>query len=197
MSRRTQHRSLETRRKILDSARVIASEGGYGGLTTTGVASRAGVAKGTVFAHFGDKAGLLAALMVEELAEISVESSAGGDGDVVPLFVDLVWPFVRFLSREREIYRVYLHRAGADDEHPNPDFFAELCRFQDGLRDVVAAWQADGRVRADLPAKTLASGIVAFLDHVVSSRHCGEIPTEDTQRNTLEELLRGWLPASR
>jgi AcrR family transcriptional regulator len=53
----------QTRLRILDAAQALFSERGYGAATVEGIASSAGVATDTVYATFGNKRGILHALM--------------------------------------------------------------------------------------------------------------------------------------
>ncbi|MGJ7542405.1 TetR/AcrR family transcriptional regulator [Variovorax sp. LT1R16] len=60
-----QTRSRKTSRALLDAGFCILEEEGLSGLTIPGVSSRAGVSVGTVYRRFGDKEGLLTALLEE------------------------------------------------------------------------------------------------------------------------------------
>ena len=74
-----QSRSRQTRDQILGAARELFGRQGYEPTSIDEVASAAKVAKSSVFAHFGDKANLLAAL---GLAEIEMLAEAGESGAV-------------------------------------------------------------------------------------------------------------------
>lgn len=65
-----------TRAAILDAVRDLLGDGGIVSLTVRAVARRAGVAPETVYAAFGSKAGLLAALGRRNLAE-AVRATTG------------------------------------------------------------------------------------------------------------------------
>ena len=67
MSNPVQPRSLKTRAKLIDAARSIVAQSGLAALRVEDVVARAGVAKGTFFAHFADKDGLLVQLIAERL----------------------------------------------------------------------------------------------------------------------------------
>ena len=62
-----QQRTLVTRERMLDAARSIVNDVGYEALRVEEVVSKAGVAKGTFFAHFNDKDGLMDLLLGERL----------------------------------------------------------------------------------------------------------------------------------
>lgn len=55
--------------RILGAARRLLAEGGLDALTMDAVASAAGVGKGTVFRRFGNRAGLAAALVDDEMRD--------------------------------------------------------------------------------------------------------------------------------
>ena len=57
--------AVRNRQKILAATRRLVADRGIGAVTTAEVARTAGVAKGTVFHRFGDRAGLIRALLDE------------------------------------------------------------------------------------------------------------------------------------
>lgn len=57
--------AARNRRKVLDAARDLFAERGAANVTMTDVAQAAGVAKGTIFHRFGDRSGLVVALLDE------------------------------------------------------------------------------------------------------------------------------------
>jgi AcrR family transcriptional regulator len=201
MAGRTQHRSLQTFHKIVDSARALAEERGYGGVCTEDVARLAGVAKGTVFAHFGDKAGLLTALLVEELRRLTdrgdtLESSQVPTDPILAL-LDSVMPFLELLARERTIVDLYLRRTGITDSSCFPGLIRELERLQCGLLRQIEQRRERGQIRGDVECSILVEGIVAFVTQAALRRQCGEIPSAAAQRAVLEQQFSAWLLAPR
>lgn len=67
---RREQAAEETRRLILEAAKELYLERGYKAMLSKELARKAGVAEGTVFAHFPDKATLLAAALHEDLQQI-------------------------------------------------------------------------------------------------------------------------------
>ena len=74
-----QQRSQATRRRLLDAAVDELLAEGYGGLTTSGVALRAGVSRGAAQHHFPDKATLVSEA-VRHLADLQLEELQAGAG---------------------------------------------------------------------------------------------------------------------
>jgi len=67
--KRRQQQKAETRALILDAARALFEERGFDGTTMRALAAEAGVGLGTIFAHFPDKAALLMATLLDDLAQ--------------------------------------------------------------------------------------------------------------------------------
>ena len=86
LARRGAYHVGNVRAQLLAAARDILAESGRGALSLRAIAERAGVAPGTVYYHYVDKAALLAGLAVDgfrQLAEAmrlayAADSSAGG-----------------------------------------------------------------------------------------------------------------------
>lgn len=69
-TRRTQQeRTAETRRKLIEAAIAILAESGYAATSTTVVADRAGVSRGSIFYNFPTKADLMLAVLDHVLRE--------------------------------------------------------------------------------------------------------------------------------
>lgn len=70
------------RRALLDAALELLVERGYEATTTLAVAQRAGSSKETIYAWFGSKAGLFAAMIEANAAEANarVEAALAGEG---------------------------------------------------------------------------------------------------------------------
>ena len=67
--KRRQQQKAETRALILNAARALFEERGFDGTTMRVLAAEAGVGLGTIFSHFPDKAALLMATLLDDLAQ--------------------------------------------------------------------------------------------------------------------------------
>ena len=68
-------RAEVTRRRIVAAARGLFARDGYGATTLRGIATEAGVAVQTVYAVYGSKAGILAALLDSAVRQPEAESA--------------------------------------------------------------------------------------------------------------------------
>ena len=73
------------RERLLDAAYALLSDEGAAALTTRGVAARAGTTEASVFNNFGDKAGLLRALIGERLPQLVDARDCVEQGDSAEL----------------------------------------------------------------------------------------------------------------
>jgi AcrR family transcriptional regulator len=90
---RRRQRAQATRARVLDAARALFIEQGYGGTTIHAIAERADVAPETVYSAFGNKRSLLA-----QLVDISIAGS-----DTAPAILGQEW--VQELRAEPDVRR--------------------------------------------------------------------------------------------
>jgi AcrR family transcriptional regulator len=113
MVRRTRAEMEETRATLLATARRVFSEHGYAATSMDDLTAQAGLTRGALYHHFGDKKGLLAAVVAQLDAETDLRLQAISDG------ADDAWDgFVqrcRYLEMalEPEIQRIVLRDARA------------------------------------------------------------------------------------
>lgn len=117
-ARRTQQRAIETRRSLLETAIEVFSTRGFDGISIRQIEEQAGVKRGLVGYHFGDKDSLwreaadqlFGALAddfvtrLEALAEVSPAEAARG----------VVRAFVRYSAEHPELNRLMMQESVAD-----------------------------------------------------------------------------------
>jgi AcrR family transcriptional regulator len=95
--RRSQaERSGETRARAIDAALACIREGGFRKTNMASIAARAGVTPGAIQHQFGDKAGILFAVIEHGLATLSARLAVASQHDGllperISLFVDAIW----------------------------------------------------------------------------------------------------------
>ncbi|EFL50910.1 transcriptional regulator, TetR family [Solidesulfovibrio fructosivorans JJ]] len=98
----------QTRRKILEAAKEIYAEPENADTPISRVARRAGVAEGTVFAHFPDKPSLLAAAFQDEIERVLAQAWAAiaPEAPCRDKLMGLVRPLYAFYAKRPALYRV-------------------------------------------------------------------------------------------
>lgn len=185
IGRAPQARTLRTRAAILAAARSMAADG-YGALRADGVAQAAGIAKGTVFAHFPDMDHLTAALVAEALAALP---PLAPPRDVAALAAGLA-PVLDFMASDPRIIAALARFSGPEGAGLGVD--AAICDRVAGIAGAIAALQAQGRAAQGDPG-LLAEGVMAFAFHTAASALCAEGPGAAAARALFDRLVTRWL----
>jgi AcrR family transcriptional regulator len=147
---RTLARTAETRRRIVVAARELIARGGYAEAQVASVASRAGVATGTVYRHFPSKADLFAEVFREasqhEVDAVTAAATESG-GSAVSRIATAVETFARRALRGRRLAWALIA------EPVDPAVEAERLVFRRAYRDAFAGVIADGVESGELPAQ--------------------------------------------
>ncbi|WP_372886415.1 TetR/AcrR family transcriptional regulator [Shimia sp.] len=154
--RAPQKRATQTRRKILDAARELIAAQGYEDSRTQDIARLAGIAEGSVFAHFGSKKGLLHALMQDHYAMLIARAQEITARQPAPrqrlaMLIDL---HLQELLRSWQLVRVFAHYGRYCDASMTPAF-RHLNRdytrvFQTCLEALIAAREVAPGLRPDM-----------------------------------------------
>lgn len=147
-----------TAARILDSALVEFARRGFAAASTNAIAANAGVAKGSVFNHFGSKANLYAAVFHRELDRMLAELDLFDGGPRAPVFeriVDVLAWKARYAAAHPEATRVLLD-AFSD---PPPEAAAPIAsRLQDLGKTSIRRFFGDldwDRFRPELPRENV------------------------------------------
>ncbi|THV11115.1 TetR/AcrR family transcriptional regulator [Rhizobium rhizophilum] len=190
-----QSRSRQTREQILGAARELFARQGYEPTSIDQIASAAKVAKSSVFAHFGDKANLLAALglaEIEKLAEAGkAEIARTDDRPLGERLRALLWPWLSYFCREHAFAGLYLSQS-ALTRGPHTEAFLDLCRV---LEDQIAELfrnPSQGPPSAER-ALLLARGVQALFHEVIVFEISGWLAPPETAEIMLSQLLDVWI----
>ena len=163
-----EQRKAETRQRLLDAAATLFAERGIEAVSIDAIAEAADRTSGAVYAHFGNKDGLLQALVADRVnetaavmeAELSIASE--GDDQLTALWQTFAnpppGPGRAWMLLEHELW-LYASRHDEARSHLAARYAEARRMTADSLDD----WQAQGR--ADLPGtgEQVAPLLVALL----------------------------------
>jgi AcrR family transcriptional regulator len=163
-------RGEATRARLREATRSVVREVGYAHASTRAIAQAAGVAEGTIYRHFPDKAGLFFATVLAAnapiVAWVTTLPARAGQGTVEQNLTDAA---VRLASLRDQILPLELAIA-ADPElaaQRRKAMAAAGTSLPPGPPEAVAAYLAAeqqlGRVRADLDPREAATVLLGML----------------------------------
>ncbi len=188
--RRQQNRA-EVRRTILDASEALLSESGYRGFSVRALVDRCGYSAPTLYHHFGDKPGLLDAVLEARLEDLVAElERVPREADLIAHMRRLCLVFARWGIRNPTHY--YLMNQPRDKE-PLPGSASH--RVVELLSEPVITLSQRGDL-SESEVALVSQSLWACLHGLISLPAVR--PDLDWSQNLLEAsvdaLLRGWLP---
>jgi AcrR family transcriptional regulator len=187
------------REALLRAAVELLAESGASRLTTREVAKRAGVAESSVFYHFGDRAGLLLAVVGEHLPSVQDLFAAERGGppgslrdDLVALLDGLegfflrVAPILAALQSDGQVRAAFAERSRHADIGPH--------RAIEGAAHLLSAEQRAGRIAAGADLRAAAMLLVGAAYQRAVHRMLGVEGHERwlaTPQQTIDMLVHG------
>ncbi len=189
---RRERNKLEKRDRIRQAAFELFLSQGFDNTTTRQVATRAGVASGTLFLYAADKVDLLFLVMHDRLADATDRAFA-----TLPTKLPLMDQLLHLFC---VLYRMYAEQPptlamtfigslpgarGTNADRVNALTFAFMSRLSALLRD----GQVRGDVRADLPLQTAASSLFACFFMRLLGWAAGMMPLPTEKDPSFRELM--------
>jgi AcrR family transcriptional regulator len=144
-------RKASTRRLVLDAAYDLFEERGYDQATMRELAGRAGVALGTIFAHFPDKPSLLVAAFETDIARVIEAGFATlPQADLPAQLLHLAGALYAFYARRPRLSRALVENTIFMEGPGASALAAQVQSFLGRVSQLFAAAQARGEVRRDL-----------------------------------------------
>lgn len=192
MVRRTRAEMEETRATLLATARQFFAEHGYAAAAMDDLTAKAGLTRGALYHHFGDKKGLLAAVVEQIDAEMDTRLQAISDGsrDAWDGFRKRCNAYLE-MALEPEIQRIVLRDARAVLGGASPDSqrhcIESMQRLIDNLIQQGVVAEADPKALASLIYGSLAEAAFWIADGENGNARLAQSSA------ALELLLRGLL----
>jgi AcrR family transcriptional regulator len=195
-------RGEATRARLIEATRSVVREVGYAHASTRAIAQAAGVAEGTIYRHFPDKASLFFATVLESnapiVAWVTTLPARAGEGAVEENLTDAA---VRLASLRDQILPLELAIA-ADPElaaQRRAAMAAAGSSLPPGPPEALAAYLAAeqrlGRVRADIDPGEAAGFFLGVLFALGTMPGIGDQgPSPDRVASAVRLLVRGIQP---
>ncbi len=180
---------LRTETALLDAWGELLDERGYGDITLTLVAERAGVVRNTVYGYFPDKEHILLAHLRREVgrfmedATAAVDATAGARARLRTLIEQHAHYFATNAGAGQEI-------GGVVSPHHYPEFVACFTPVRDLLARIIREGVHEGVFREVDPTGAARMALALLGAHRVPLAR-GAISPEDAAESVLHFLLHG------
>lgn len=188
MKAATQARTLKTRARLIEAAQQVIAESGYSETRVEEIVRRAGVAKGTFFAHFRDKDALMDQLIGARIDALLDGMEARQAPDTVEALIDALTPLMQLMTCERYVFDVIIRHSGAAAKEEIGPIAMTFGRFI----DVVSRWMRAENIRKDAAPEILAEGVQAFMVNAMALNFCA-LHNDSTVEDRLRPYLELWL----
>lgn len=157
-------RKLATRTRVLAAARDLFEEVGYEAATIRLIATRAGVATGSVFTTFESKSEILRAVMADRLEALYAELARITPllrGPCVDKIRSIMAVHYNFEMERPRLYTAYVAISFDWSISRSPTAFGGNPKLRAMLREVLEDGVARGEVRADLDIELFIDALLA------------------------------------
>lgn len=196
VGKREQNKAAK-RGRILLAARELFEEQGFDNTTTAQISDRAGVGTGTLYLYVSSKEQLLFDVFAEDVGSVWTGAFAAFD-DQAPLVQEIIQLFAtvaRYHAMQPGIAATYfleLSRVAAEADGSLSEMMDVIF---DGLTEILASAQADGRLRDIVYPELLARNLFAVWNfgmvHRFSNSEITDAQAEHTQQRSLTAALAG------
>ncbi|MGO1120533.1 TetR/AcrR family transcriptional regulator [Rhodovibrionaceae bacterium A322] len=198
-----QARAQKTRSTLLASAKTLFDSQGFDQVTTEQIARSAGVSKGTLFAHFGDKLGLLAELGqqdlnrqiagLEQAAETPDDRTQSKQNPIDAIYQGLDGLLSQF-ETQPEFLRLFIDQTTLRQGIHADVFNAAITRLNLALKALINQHKAQ-QPGLHLDSDLTSTALRAYLLHLAVGQVCGEYKSREERQETLRQLLTMLLQA--
>lgn len=175
MGRKTKEEALVTRDSIIDAAELLFEKQGVSRTTLQHIAGAAGVTRGAIYWHFGDKSALFNAMMERAMMPLEMAAHAAEECDSLNPVEDVrTWLLSAFRltatdQRARRVFEIATHKVEYVDEllevrdRHLTNYYHWVDRTEKRLKIAIKR----GALKQNVPARVMALGLWAMVDGLI------------------------------
>jgi AcrR family transcriptional regulator len=159
-----QSQKAATRQRVIEAARALFDTRGFEGTTIRDIASRAGVAVGSVFTTFGSKGEILSEVMAMRLDDLYAELNRVAPhlrGSVADQFRTMFAVHIEFEYRNARLFLAHIAAAYDWTLSASARPFGRAPKLQQMVRDRLQRGIEAGQVRPDVDTQEVADLLMA------------------------------------
>jgi AcrR family transcriptional regulator len=165
-----------SRQRLQDAARALFAEQGYEATTVAIIVKRAKTSYSQFISHFGDKAGVLAAILGEGWCQINsaiqlATSKMASPRERLKVTVDVV---ISYLERDQAFRRLFLMEAASTHEHRKLSASPGYSDYIKTFDEIFEHMAGKGELSVDVQPQVLRSALVGALKGMLRDQLLGE-----------------------
>jgi len=177
---------MNTKRRLLESAKSLFSEKGYYETKVSDIVSKAGVSQGTFYLYFKSKEDIFKELvqrMSDKIIKL-LEEYAKRENDVEKVIKESVIEFFKIIYEERAIAYIFLFQLVGTNEEFRELYFEKVKKVRELLRVIV-----DKGIQKGVFSYKNAENIVNILMGYVRMMYLEYLLRDDVPMERLMELV--------
>lgn len=196
MARRTKEQAAETKAQILRAAENLFVEKGYEYVSLEEIAASAGVTRGAVHWHFGNKQGLLLAIRIEaqsplqELADRLPDNPSSSPLELLANTISGIFADLHEDDRQRKLVRMMMH---FDISVTAPDMASQAVQLEliDAITHIFSAAEKRNGLRAPWTPRSAALAFSATVNGLLEewALERSELPLVPFGQELVRQLL--------
>ncbi len=162
---------VETGELILKTAKHMFLEKSYYKTTLRDIAGKAGIAAGTIIAHFPNKPSLLAATLIDDVEAVldNALDTLPTDGEVIDMIVHPIKALYIHFSRIPDLSKTWLKETVFMDGEWGERVDSQLERSRLMINDILSESQQQGYFNQKCDCDILSRGIMSHYSYVLVS----------------------------
>ena len=186
---------MDTRERILSSAREIFLQKGYASATIDDIMSGAGLGKGTMYLYFKSKEELFLSLILDEWAGLQkrMDGIINADTEARQKLRNGFAEYIRFFEERPYLLSLIVDAEASLRRHILEDYFSRYYARLPVVSDIMLQLQRDGVITNEMEASDIVNMFLAFangLIHLWVSRG-RDFPLFDRAMKGWDVLWRG------
>lgn len=200
---RPQKRTIETRQNILAAAEKLFNKNGFDDTSMDQVANKAGVVKGTIFSHFGDKTSLLIAIKINFLTDLLANQnqslSQNINSPIAEQLMALYRPWLHIFRDNPDFAHLFLVQSSLKSGVWTDEFVSLCSGFEALILRTIQNHASKPENSLIFNVELSTQAMQAFYFHVLALYKGGYIKSTKDQEVLLSQLITNWwanLPSS-
>jgi AcrR family transcriptional regulator len=157
------------RTKLANALRELLGEKDFSSITTAEISKTSGVNEALIYRYFGDKRGLLHAVLAEYLENFAekVEWGLKGIEGAENKLRKFIWSSIYFYDQDRVFSKILLLEVRNYPGYFNSETYEIVRHYSNLLMDVIQEGIARGEIRGDLSPTSIRQVILGGIEHLV------------------------------